>query len=164
MAETKELSLKKEKSLRLIFRIVFAVVSFILPVLIVSFKYKLITQFTGYKLSAVGLILCIVVLWRFKSRLMEWINSWEYSILKYILIGFSKVYIFLIVLAILLMARQGLENLILCIEWICLCECVAYLVIYPLEEKHDYNVKRAIRGIERKEDYKEAIKEINGGN
>ena len=164
MAETKELSLKKEKSLRLIFRLAFAVVSFILPVLIVSFKYKLITQFTGYKLSAVGLILCIVVLWRFKSRLLEWINSWEYSILKYILIGFSKIYIFLIVLAILLMARQGLENLIFCIEWICLCECIAYLVIYPLEEKHDYNVKRVLRGIERKEDYKEAIKEINGGN
>jgi hypothetical protein len=159
---TKNLDLKVEKRWRFIFRILFALVAFVLPVVIISIKYKLITKFTGYKLSAVGLILCIVVLWRFKTRLMEWINSWEYSIMKYILIGFSKVYIFLIVLAILIMARQGLENLIFCIEWICVCECIAYLIIYPLEEKHDYNVKRVIRGIERKEDYKEAIRELGG--
>jgi hypothetical protein len=159
---TKILDLKVEKRWRFIFRALFALVAFVLPVVIISLKYKLITQFTGYKLSAVGLILCIVVLWRFKSRLMEWINSWEYSIMKYVLIGFSKVYIFLLVLAILVMARQGLENLIFCIEWICVCECIAYLIIYPLEEKHDYNVKRVIRGIERKEDYKEAIRELGG--
>lgn len=159
---TKNLDLKVEKRWRFIFRTLFALVAFVLPVVIISLKYKLITQFTGYKLSAVGLILCIVVLWRFKSRLMEWINSWEYSIMKYVLIGFSKVYIFLLVLAILIMARQGLENLIFCIEWICVCECIAYLIIYPLEEKHDYNVKRVIRGIERKEDYKEAIRELGG--
>ena len=164
MSTSKQLNLKTEKTWRLIFRILFALVAFILPIIIISIKYKLITQFTGYKLSAVGLILCIVVLWRFKTRLMEWINSWEYSIMKYVLIGFSRVYIFLIVLAILIMARQGLENLIFCIEWICVCECIAYLIIYPLEQKHDYNVKRVIRGNERKEDYKEAIRELNGGN
>jgi len=164
MSTSKQLNLKTEKIWRLIFRILFALVAFILPIIIISIKYKLITQFTGYKLSAVGLILCIVVLWRFKTRLMEWINSWEYSIMKYVLIGFSRVYIFLIVLAILIMARQGLENLIFCIEWICVCECIAYLIIYPLEQKHDYNVKRVIRGNERKEDYKEAIRELNGGN
>lgn len=161
---TKELNLTTEKRWRFIFRALFALVAFVLPIVIISIKYKLITQFTGYKLSAVGLILCVVVLWRFKSRLMEWINSWEYSIMKYVLIGFSKVYIFMLVLAILLLARQGLENLIFCIEWICVCECIAYLVIYPLEEKHDYNVKRVIRGNERKEDYKAAIKEMSGGN
>lgn len=161
---TKELNLTTEKRWRFIFRTLFALVAFILPIVIISIKYKLITQFTGYKLSAVGLILCVVVLWRFKTRLMEWINSWEYSIMKYVLIGFSKVYIFILVLAILILARQGLENLIFCIEWICVCECLAYLVIYPLEEKHDYNVKRVIRGNERKEDYKAAIKELSGGN
>ena len=164
MAEKKKLTLKTEKTWRLVFRILFALIAFVLPIVIISFKYKLITQFTGYKLSAIGLILCVVVLWRLKTRLMEWITSWEYSIMKYILIGFSRVYIFLIVLAILVMARQGLENLIFCIEWLCVCECLAYLVIYPLEQKHDYNVKRIIRGNERKEDYRDVIKELNGGN
>ena len=158
------LKLKKAKTYRLIYRILFALVAFILPLIIVSTKYSIVKEFSGYKLTAIGLILCIIVLWRFKSRLMDWVNSWEYSIMKYILIGFSRVYIFLIIVAILLMARQGLEKLIFCIEWICLCECISYLILYPLEQKFDYQVKRIIRGIERKQDYKEAIHEINGGN
>lgn len=157
-------NLKQTKLIRLILRILFGVIAFALPVVIISTKYKLITQFTGYKLSAVGLILCVIVLWRFKTSLMNWINTWEYSVLKYILIGFSRVYIFALVLAILLVAKQGLDNIIFCIEWICVCESLAYLVIYPLEQKYDYQVKRIIRGIERKEDYKDAIKDLNGGN
>jgi hypothetical protein len=164
MAESKKLDLKTEKTKRLIFRILFAVVAFILPVVIISTKYKLITQFSGYKLSAMGLLLCVIILWRFKTRLMDWVNSWEYSLMKYILIGFSRVYIFLLVLAMLILAQQGLESLIFCIEWICLCECIAYLAIYPIEQHYDYRVKRIIRGNERKEDYKEAIRELNGGN
>lgn len=161
MSENKDLQTAKTK--RLLSRSMFAIIAFILPVIIVSIKYKLITHFNGYKLSAVGLILCIVVIWRFKSKLMNWINSWEYSVMKYVLIGFSRVYLFIIVLTLLLMARQGLDTLIFCVEWICLCECIAYLLIYPLEQKCDYSVKRIIRGIERKEDYKEAIKELSGG-
>ena len=66
-------------------------------------------------------------------------------------------------LALLIMARKGIEDLIFCIEWISLCECIAYLIVYPLEEEHDYNVKRILRGIERKEDYREVIKELQGG-
>jgi membrane protease YdiL (CAAX protease family) len=155
--------LKQAKIWRLSLRIAFAVVAFVLPLVIVSTKYKLITEFSGYKLTAVGVILGVVVLWRFKGTIMEWVNSWEYSIMKYILIGFSRVYIFLIIVAILLMARQGLENLIFCIEWICLCECIAYLILYPAEQKFDYQVKRILRGIERKQDYKEAIKELSEG-
>ena len=164
MGDTKKLDLKTEKLKRFIVRILFTVIAFVLPVIIIASRYKLISQFTGYKLSAVGLILCVVVLWRFKTNLMEWVNSWEYSIMKYIIIGFSRVYIFLLVLAVLQLAKQGIDNLVFCIEWICMCECIAYLVIYPLEQRYDYNVKRILRGNERKEDYKEAIRELSGGN
>lgn len=157
-----ENSLKKAKGLRLLFRSLFALIAFILPCIIVAFKYKLITEYSGYKLSVVGVILIIVLIWRFKDMLLKWIASWEYSIMKYILLGFSKVAVFILVLTILLMARTGLENLIFCIEWICVCECIAYLGIYPVEEKYDNDVKRILRGIERKEDYKEAIQELGG--
>lgn len=154
--------LQKAKRLRLLFRSLFALFAFFLPCLIISFKYKLITEFTGYKLSVVAVILLIIFIWRFKEKLLEWIKSWEYSIMKYILLGLSKVAIFILTLTILLLARTGLENLIFCIEWICLCECIAYLIIYPFEEKFDNQVKRILRGIERKDDYKEAINELGG--
>lgn len=164
MEEKKKPNLKAEKTYRLIYRILFVLVSVVIPIVIVAYKYKLITEYTGYKLSLVGAVLCITLIWNFKKRLLDWITSWEYSIMKYILLGFSRVYIFIIMLIILIMARQGIESLIFCVEWISLCECIAYLVIYPLEERHDYKVKRILRGIERKEDYKEAIKELEGGN
>ena len=164
MAEDKKLNLKKEKCWRLIFRILFVLIAIVSPIIIVSLKYKLITECTGYKLSLVGAVLCIVVVWNSRKRLFDWIYTWEYSVMKYILIGFSRVYIFIIMLVLLNMAKKGIEDLTFCIEWISLCECVAYLIIYPLEERHDHNVKRILRGIERKEDYKEAIKELQGGN
>lgn len=154
--------LQKAKRLRLLFRSLFALFAFFLPGLIISLKYKLITEFTGYKLSVVAIVLLIILVWRFKEKLLEWIKSWEYSIMKYILLGLSKVAVFILALTILLLARTGLENLIFCIEWICLCECIAYLVIYPFEEKFDNQVKRILRGIERKSDYKEAINELGG--
>lgn len=163
MAQNKKLNLKTEKCWRLIFRILFVLISVVLPVIIVATKYNLIREFTGYKLSIVGCILVVILLWNFKKRIYDWINTWEYSILKYILIGFSRVYIFILMLVLLTLAQKGIDDLIFCIEWISLCECVAYLIIYPLEERHDYNVKRILRGIERKEDYKEAIKEMQGG-
>lgn len=162
--ENKKLNLKTEKLYRLLFRALFVLVAFILPIIIVSIKYKLFTQFNGFKLSVVGLLLCIIILWRFKTQVMEWVQSWEYSIMKYIIVGISRVYIFILTLVILLLARKGLENLIFCIEWVCLCECISYLILYPLEQKHDFNVKRIIRGNERKEDYIEALKETQGGS
>lgn len=154
--------LQKAKRFRLLFRSLFALFAFFLPGLIISTKYKLITEFTGYKLSIVAIVLLIIFIWRFKEKLLEWIKSWEYSIIKYILLGLSKVAAFILILTVLLLARTGLENLIFCIEWICLFECIAYLIIYPFEEKFDTEVKRILRGIERKEDYKEAISELGG--
>lgn len=160
MADKKPLDLKKEKCFRLIFRILFVLISMVSPILIIAHKYELITEVTSYKLSVIALLLCVVVVWNLKKRLFDWINSWEYSILKYILIGFSRVYLFIIVLVLLVLARKGLEDLIFCIEWLALCECVAYLIVYPIEKFFDNRVKRILRGIERKEDYKEVIKEL----
>lgn len=162
MADNKRLDLKTEKLYRFIFRVLFTLVSVVIPIVIISFRYKVFSEFSGYKLSVIGIILCVIIVWHFKNQLLEWINTWEYSIMKYILLGFSKVYIFILMLVLLLMARQGIEDLIFCIEWISLCECISYLVIYPLQEKHDYNVKRILRGIERKEDYRDVINELGG--
>lgn len=159
-----EEALKKAKTLRLLFRALFALIAFITPIIIVAIKFELITKFTGYKLSVIGLFTLILIVWRFKKRLGEWINSWEYSILKYILIGFSRVYLFIFAIILLGIAQKGLTNILFCFEWIAVCEVLSYMVIYPLEEKYDHQVKRILRGIERKSDYKEAIRELEKEN
>lgn len=156
------LSLAKEKKLRLMYRILFALIAFVAPLVLVCIKFEVFTKATGYKISAIFILMLVIVLWRFKKRLYDWVISWEYSILKYILIGFSRVYLFILMLILLVLVKQGLDTITFCLEWICTCECIAYLIIYPLEMRHDNNIKRLLRKAERKEDYKEAIKELNG--
>lgn len=168
MAETKtetsltetQQAVSKAKKLRLLFRCIFALVGFIAPLVIIGFKFKLFSESsgTGYKLSVMFIVALIIAVWRFKKRIMDWINEWEYSILKYILIGFSRVYVFILVVVIILLARNGLENLIFVLEWLCICECAAYLLVYPVEQYYNSQVLRLTRKDEREADYVSAMK------
>ena len=152
--------LRKEKNLRLLYRCLFTLVAFIFPVIILSVKFTLFTHFNGFKLTAVGLLLLVIILWRFKARLMEWINAWEYSVMKYILIGFSRCYIFLLIVAVLLLAKHGIDNLIFVCEWISVAEILAYTIVYPLEQKYDFLIKRELRKQETRETNEELLSQL----
>ena len=167
MAEEKrrEITLEQAKTFRLILRVAFFLIAFVIPCIVICVKFNLFTQATKEKWSVFGITMLLIVAWRFKKKISEWINSWEDSnILKWILIGIGRVWPFLLVVTILAIihwsATQIIGNVLFCLEWTCVCELVSYLVIYPFEMKMDYLVKRMIRKNERKEDYKEAIKEM----
>lgn len=153
-------NLTKEKRLRFLFRFLFTLVAFVFPILMISFKFEIFTQFNGFKLTAMGLLLLVITLWRFKNKLMEWINSWEYSVMKYILIGFSRCYIFILIVAVLLLAKQGIESLIFVCEWISVAEIIAYTIIYPLEQKYDFLIKRELRKQETRETNAELLEQL----
>ncbi len=155
-----KMTLEKAKLGRFISRLVFAAVAFIVPTVIVAVKFQIFTQSTPHKITALGLVLLVCVAWRFRKKAMEWVNSWEYSSFKYVVIGFSKVWVFILIIALLALAKKGMESVLYCVEWFALCECIAYLVIYPIENYFDYYVKRMIRKNERKEDLKEALREL----
>ena len=118
--------------------------------------YKLFTQFNGIKLTLVGIILLLLVLFKFRKRILDWINTWEYSIWKYIILGLNKIFIFLLIWVIALLAEAQIGNLAFCLGWIAVCSASAYLAINPLIEKYDYIVKKEIR----KSETKEALKEL----
>lgn len=165
MKEKKEMTLKQAKTRRFICRLAFFLVAFATPIAITATKFHLFTEYTHAKLSIVGVLLVLVVAWRFKRKLGEWINSWENSnIAKHILIGIGRVYPFILVVIILGIIHWSgnkiLGDALFCLEWTCVCELAAYLVLYPIEMKLDYIVQRNIRKNERKEDYKEAISEM----
>jgi hypothetical protein len=153
-------NLKKEYRLRFLFRLLFALVSFVFPMVIVAIKFDIITQFNGFKLTVMGMLMLIITIWRFKNKLMEWINSWEYSIMKYILIGFSRCYIFILIVAILILAQKGLANLIFVCEWISVAEILSYTVIYPIEQRYDFIIKRELRKQETRETNAELLEQI----
>lgn len=162
----KEYTLEQAKKYRLLLRIAFAIVAFIVPIVITIIKFDIFTKATTTKVSILGILILVLIAWRFKNKIGTWIDTWENSnIFKHILVGISKIWVFLLILVILYIVNNDttktLSNLIFCIEWISVCEAFSYMVIYPLEMKFSYIVERNIRKQERKEDYKEAVKELS---
>lgn len=163
--ESKSITLEEAKKTRLFFRLAFALIAWVTPLVLTIIKFDVFRQATVYKLSYVFVITAFLVIWRMKKKIGEWVNSWENSnIFKHILIGTSKVYPLALVGIILVLCRtaasEAIENILFSVEWTILCELIAYIVIYPQEMKYDYLVNRMIRKNERKEDYKEAIREM----
>lgn len=153
---TKKIDIKEAKMKRLILRILFCLVDFVIPIVFVGIKYKLFTQFNGIKLTMMGMILLLLVMFRFRAKLLAWINTWEYSIMKHIILGINKIFVFLLIWVIAMLAEAQIGNLAFCLGWIAVCSAIAYLAINPFIEKYDYIVKKEIR----KAETKEAIREL----
>ena len=141
-----------------IYRIFFTILIILalIVTILIGMKYKLFTQFNGIKLTFIGIILLLLVLFKFRKRILDWINTWEYSIWKYIILGLNKIFIFLLIWVIALLAEAQIGNLAFCLGWIAVCSAIAYLAINPFIEKYDYIVKKEIR----KSETKEALKEL----
>ena len=153
---TKKVDIKQAKLYRLILRILFCLVDFVIPIVFIGIKYKLFTQFNGIKLTLIGMILLLLIVFRFRAKLLAWINNWEYSIWKHILLGINKIFVFLLIWVIAMLAEAQIGNLAFCLGWIAVCSAVAYLAINPFIEKYDYIVKKEIR----KSETKEALREL----
>lgn len=151
-----KVDIKSAKKYRLILRILFCVVDFALPIVIIGLKYQLFTKFNGIKLTFIAIILLILILYRLRKKIFEWINTWEYSLWKHIIIGFSKIFVFLLLWCVALLAEAQIGSLAFCLGWIALSSSIAYLIINPFIEKFDYIVKKEIR----KSETKEALKEM----
>lgn len=156
---TKKVDIKEAKRNRLILRILFCLVDFVIPVIFMGIKYKLFTQFNGIKLTFMGIVLLLLVMFRFRAKLLAWINTWEYSIMKHILLGINKIFVFILLWVIAMFAEAQIGNLAFCLGWIAVCSAIAYLVINPFIEKYDYIIKREIRKAETKEAFKELQEE-----
>ena len=154
---TKKIDINQAKQYRLILRILFCLVDFVIPIIFIGIKYKLFTQFNGLKLTMIGLILLLLILFRFRNKLLEWINTWEYSIWKHILLGINKIFVFILIWVVAMFAEAQIGNLAFCLGWIAVCSAIAYLAINPMIEKYDYIVKKEIR----KSETKEALRELN---
>lgn len=153
---TKKVDIKQARLYRLILRILFCLVDFVIPIVFIGVKYKLFTQFNGIKLTMMGMILLLLVVFRFRAKLLAWVNNWEYSIWKYIILGINKIFVFLLIWVIAMLAEAQIGNLAFCLGWIAVCSAIAYLAINPFIEKYDYIVKKEIR----KSETKEALREL----
>ena len=143
--------IKKDKRMRFLMRLLFVLFGFIAPIVVIELKYDLFTDFNGWKLSIVGMLVLISLIYRFKKRLLEWLNAWEYSVFKYVLLGFSKIALFVVIVAIAHIAQREASNVVFILDWYLLFNAIAYLICLPIEEHYDYHIKREIRKQEMRE-------------
>ncbi len=151
MSKLPIIPIETAKRNRLICFLAFMLVDFITPMIIIGCKFKLFTEFSGYKLTCVGVFALVILIFKFRGKLIDFVNKWEYSILKYIILGLNKCLFFIAISILLHLAVNGVEDIVFCVDWILVCSLIAYLVIQPLEEKYDAIVKRELRKTEMRE-------------
>ena len=59
---TKKVDIKVAKRNRLILRILFCLVDFVVPIVLIGIKFKLFTEFNGIKLTIMGVMVLLLVL------------------------------------------------------------------------------------------------------
>jgi len=143
--------IKKDKRMRFLMRLLFVLFGFIAPIIIIELKYDLFTDFNGWKISIVGILVLISLIYRFKKRLLAWLNAWEYSAFKYVLLGFSKIALFVVIVVVAHMAQREASNVVFVLDWYLVFNAIAYLICLPIEEHYDYYIKREIRKQEMRE-------------
>lgn len=147
--------INKYKKYRFWLRLLFVLVAYLLPLIVIVLKEDVFYKSTTTKIMLSFLVIASLLLFQFKKELGEWINAWEFSLLKIFLQGIAKVWIFLLVFALITLAEQLLPQLYFIVGWIAIPSSIAYLFIKPFSEKFDYLVKRELR----KQEMREVIKE-----
>lgn len=152
--------LERYRRQRFWLRLLFVAVAYIAPLVILAFRFNFFEMREAeLKISGTFIILAILLLFQFKNELYTWIASWEFSLLKIILLGFAKVWAFLLALGLITVARFGINNIEFIVGWIAFPQILAYLIIKPFSERADHYVKRELR----KAETKEALQEDRAG-
>lgn len=143
--------LKYDKRMRMWARILFFVITLLTPIVMISYKYDYYRSVNGYSITFTGIIMIVIIFQRFRVELIEWINQWEYSAFKHILLGLNRVIVPIFIYAIVLLAKRGVEDLMFVVEWVTLTTIIGYLIVLPIEKHYDFHVKRELRKKEMRE-------------
>jgi len=153
--------LVKQKRIRFWLRLLFIVVAYGIPFGVLAWRFDFF-QFkeAEVKISGVVILLGVLLLFQFRKEVQSWIESWEFSLTKVVLLGLGKVWAFLLALSIITLARYGLTNIEYIVGWISVPQIIAYLFIKPFSEQADYRIKREIRKQEVKEALQESVQPV----
>jgi CBS domain containing-hemolysin-like protein len=142
----------KHKRHRFWLRLLFVAVAYIAPLVIIGSRYDFFQEReAGIRISAMTLIIASLLLFQFRKELFTWINEWEFSLAKIVLLGFAKVWAFVLALSLITVARFGISHIEYVVGWIAFPQIIAYLFVKPFAEQADHIVKRELRKVELKE-------------
>ena len=140
-----------DKRMRRLSRILFFLVVLVTPVVMISYKYEFFRRVDAYSITFVGAVVLAILMHRFRNDLIEWINEWEYSSFKHILLAVNRVIVPVFIYFIVRAARSGAEDLLFVLEWITFTTIIGYFFILPIEKHYDHHVKRELRKQEMRE-------------
>lgn len=143
--------LKYDKRMRMWARILFFVITLLTPVVMISYRYDFFRRIDAYSITFVGAVVLIILMYRFRNELIAWVNDWEYSAFKHIILGLNRVIVPILIYAIIKLGQRGVTDLIFVIEWITLTTVIGYLLVLPIEKHYDFHVKRELRKKEMRE-------------
>ena len=142
---------EKDKRIRRIARILFFVVVLVVPVTMVAIKYDMYKEMNGYKLTTIGLLIISVLFYRFRTAVIDWVDKWEYSAFKHIILGLNRVIVPILIFVIIRVAQREMSTLLFVIEWVMITSIIGYTMIMPVEKHFDFHVKRELRKQEMRE-------------
>lgn len=152
------MTIRKAKIFRLVFELLFISVGFIMPLLIIIDKYDMRSKRVAQNLVPVAVLIIILLFYKYKKQIIDFITAWEYSVFKYVLLGINKVLIFILILGLIYLIdkeaatiKHSATLLKFCLQWTCALNIFAYIALQPVASYFDNYIKRETRKTEMRE-------------
>lgn len=132
-------SKKKCKWVELILDLLQLIFSMVIPIVIVGVKYGLFKRVEGWKLTASGLIVVIIVAFTTINYFIDQVKRLPEATLnerklKYTLTGVGKIIVPIIVIVVLKVIKENVEIGVFVISWCMASYCVAIMIQYLFTE------------------------------
>lgn len=140
-------SKKKCKWVEFILNLLQLVFSMVIPIVIVGVKYSLFQKVEGWKLTASGLIVVIIIAFTTINYFIDLVKRLPEATLnerkiKYTLTGVGKIFVPLIVIVVLKVIKRNVEVGVFVITWCMVSYCVALAIQYLFTEyvRHELTI------------------------
>lgn len=133
-----------------LFLIASIVFSYLIPSVAIINRYDLLKTFDGFttksKFSIIGALLVVSLFIAMFKRIVEYINSLEFSLWKCLVNGTLKVLPLACVAVLIAIMHNILDDLSFSITWILSCNIISKFVLDPLcqyfTKEHEYDVTK----------------------
>src|SRR5690554_3303497 len=141
--------MKRLKKLRRRYLLLSIFSSVIIPVVIVTIKFKLynfiITTSVGITVSRIGIIAIIILLFVGFKKITYYLKNMEYSFINHFVIGFYSIILMAIVFGLFYGLYLIIDDLLFILGWTFVCNIPTLLIFRPIWHNYNYLIKREER-------------------
>lgn len=125
------------------------ITSVVIPIVVVCTKFHIIKVFKAQpysiKISVIAAIIILTLLIVFFKRIMNYLNTFDFSYAVYFIKGLLKIIPLVCVLIIFVNIIKVINDLVFVTGWIVGCNAVTFFVLDPLTAKYTFEYKKDIQ-------------------